>query len=151
MAKLGFDVADRLVSLEKQARIGVAEVVRPPFASPLRLLAHPRKTRVFRVKDGLTFLGWRIFPDRTGLVRLNVVRFRRRLRWIRRQYTAGRLDHPAIRHRLHAWLGHAGRGDTVAAPAFDARICYLRARCGAIGPGGSRRVLEQQRAESAGL
>lgn len=78
----------------------------------LRLVVHPRKTRVFRVRDGITFLGWRLFGDRTRLVRPGVVRFRRRLRWMRRQYAVGRLDPAAIRQRLHAWLGHAGWGDT---------------------------------------
>jgi hypothetical protein len=78
----------------------------------LRLVAHPRKTRVFRVKDGITFLGWRLFADRTRLVRPSVVRFRRRLRWMRREYAAGRLDLAEVRQRVCAWLGHAGWGDT---------------------------------------
>ena len=78
----------------------------------LRLVVHPRKTRVFRVRDGVTFLGWRLFEDRTRLVRPAVVRFRRRLRWMQRQYAARHLDQAAIRQRVHAWLGHAGWGDT---------------------------------------
>jgi retron-type reverse transcriptase len=82
------------------------------WLSRLRLVVHLRKTRVFRVRDGVTFLGWRLFGDRTRLVRPAVDRFRRRLRWMQRQYAARRLDQPAIRQRLHAWLGHASWGDT---------------------------------------
>jgi hypothetical protein len=78
----------------------------------LRLVAHSRKTRVFRVRDGVTFLGWGLFEDRARLVRPAVARFRRRLRWMQRQYAARRLDQAAIRQRVHAWLGHAGWGDT---------------------------------------
>lgn len=78
----------------------------------VRLLVHPRKTRVFRVRDGVTFLGWRLFDDRTRLVRPAVVRFRRRLRWMQREYAARRLDGAAVRQRVHGWLGHAAWGDT---------------------------------------
>ena len=78
----------------------------------LRLMVHPGKTRVYRVRDGITFLGWRLFADRTRLVRPTVVRFRRTLRWMVRAYAAGRLDQGALRQRLHAWRGHAGWGDT---------------------------------------
>ena len=31
---------------------------------------------------------------------------------MQRAYAAGRLDHGALRKRLHAWRGHAGWGDT---------------------------------------
>src|ERR1017187_2603038 len=44
----------------------------------LRLLVHERKSRVYRCADGVVFLGWRLFPEKSRLVRDNVVRFRRR-------------------------------------------------------------------------
>jgi RNA-directed DNA polymerase len=34
----------------------------------LRLDLNTGKSRIYRVADGVTFLGWRIFPDRTRLV-----------------------------------------------------------------------------------
>jgi len=56
--------------------------------------------------------------------------------------------HPPAVPRL---AGPRGLGRHVAAPALAPRICYLCPRCGAIGPGGSRRVLGQQSAEHAGV
>jgi hypothetical protein len=64
-----------------------------------------RKFRMRRCQDGVTFLGWRLFPDRARLLRANVVRVRRRLRRLAEEYHAGRF-------RFEAWLGHAGFGDT---------------------------------------
>jgi len=55
----------------------------------LRLDMHPGKSRVYRTADGFTFLGWRIFPERTRLVRGNVVRFRRRMRSLAAEYARG--------------------------------------------------------------
>jgi retron-type reverse transcriptase len=57
----------------------------------LRLELHEGKSRVYRCADGVTFLGWRLFPGRARLPRRNVVRMRR---------------------RILAWLGHAAFGDT---------------------------------------
>ena len=78
----------------------------------LRLRLHEGKSRVYRCADGLTFRGWRLFPDRTRLVRGNVVRFRRRLRDMERAYAEGAMDGNEVRMRIHSWIGHAPFGDT---------------------------------------
>ena len=78
----------------------------------LRLRLHERKSRVYRCADGLTFLRWRVFPERTRLVRANVVRFRRRLRGMERAYAEGTMDGNDVRARIHSWIGHASFGDT---------------------------------------
>ncbi len=50
----------------------------------LRLTLHQGKRRIYRTQDGITFLGWRLFPTHRRLVRGNVVRFERRLRAMQR-------------------------------------------------------------------
>ncbi|MBM3727546.1 MAG: RNA-dependent DNA polymerase [Acidobacteria bacterium] len=84
------------------------------FLDGLRLRPHPRKSRVYRCADGLTFLGWRLFPGRTRLKRANVVRMRRRLHEIRAKFHEGALDFAQVRQRVQSWLGHARHGDTLA-------------------------------------
>jgi retron-type reverse transcriptase len=78
----------------------------------LRLRIHPGKSRVYRTGDGLSFLGWRLFPDRSRLDRGNVARFRRRLRRMREEYKSGRMSGEDITRRVQAWIGHARHGDT---------------------------------------
>jgi len=78
----------------------------------LRLQMHPGKSRVYRTADGFTFLGWRIFPEHTRLVRGNVVRFRRRLRSLAAQYARGAVGWDRIHPRVRAWIAHAEHGDT---------------------------------------
>ena len=82
------------------------------FLAELRLRMHPGKSRIYRTRDGVTFLGWRIFPDRTRLVRGNVVRFRRRLRAMQRAYGTGEAKWEDIQPRVQAWNAHAAHGDT---------------------------------------
>ena len=78
----------------------------------LRLLLHEGKTRVYRTADGVTFLGWRVFPERRRLVRPNVVRFRQRIRVLQRQYAQGEIEWKDVAARLQAWNAHAAHGDT---------------------------------------
>jgi hypothetical protein len=82
------------------------------FLCRLRLRLHARRHRVQRVVEGVTFLGFRLLADRSRLVRGNVVGFRRRLRWMQREYAAGRMDWEAVHRRVQAWIAHAAHGNT---------------------------------------
>ncbi len=82
------------------------------FLFGLRLTIHRGKSRVYRPQDGVTFLGWRLFPDRARLVRGNVVRFRRRMRSLQDACAGGRLDLGEVRERVRAWIAHAAHGET---------------------------------------
>ncbi len=78
----------------------------------LRLHLHPGKSRIHRVADGVTFLGWRIFPHHARLVRPNVMRFRRRMRHLQECYANGDMTWNDIEQAVRAWLAHAAHGDT---------------------------------------
>jgi RNA-directed DNA polymerase len=78
----------------------------------LRLEIHPGKSRIYRCADGVTFLGWRLFPDRIRLVRGTVVRFRQRMKKMQADYSGGGLTWDDVEQRVQAWIGHASQGDT---------------------------------------
>ncbi|MBI5116994.1 group II intron reverse transcriptase domain-containing protein [Candidatus Poribacteria bacterium] len=82
------------------------------YLSSLRLNIHERKCRIYRVKDGITFLGYRIFPTHRLLKKDNVLRMRRRLKKLSRKYSSGMVSLPAIKLRIQSWIGHAGHADT---------------------------------------
>ncbi|MDX1979880.1 MAG: RNA-directed DNA polymerase [Bryobacteraceae bacterium] len=75
-------VDDFLVFGDDKAALDEWRVAAEHCLAGLRLTIHPRKSRVYHVADGVTFLGWRVFPEHTRLVRANVVRFRQRMREI---------------------------------------------------------------------
>ena len=77
-----------------------------------RLRLHDGKSRVYRTADGVTFLGWRILPDRRRLARRNVISFRRRILALQRQYERGEIEWKDVAARLQAWNAHASHGDT---------------------------------------
>jgi len=77
-----------------------------------RLSLHPAKCGVFWCRDGFPFLGFRLFPTHSRLVRSNVVQFRRRLRRLHADYQAGLIDWETVNQSVQAWIGHAMHGDT---------------------------------------
>jgi retron-type reverse transcriptase len=105
-------VDDFLLFHESKARLAEMRCAIEEFLERLRLGVHERKSRAYRCADGVTFLGWRLFPDRTRLVRENVTRFRRRLRSMESDFGSGRLSREDVRIRIHSWIGHAASGDT---------------------------------------
>lgn len=82
------------------------------FLARYRLRLHAGKSRVYRCQDGFPFLGFRLFPTHARLVRPNVIRFRRRLRRLQRDYHAGRITRDDVEQSVRAWIGHAMHGDT---------------------------------------
>jgi retron-type reverse transcriptase len=82
------------------------------YLDGLRLRLHRNKCRVYRVADGVTFLGYRIFPTHCMLKKANVLRIRRRLRGFQVQYAAGQIDLAKIRQSVQSWIGHASHADT---------------------------------------
>jgi retron-type reverse transcriptase len=82
------------------------------FLIRLRLRLHPRKSVIFPVKDGIWFLGYRVFPTHRLLPKENVRRFRRRVRGMQEDYAAGRIAFTEIHQRLMSWSGHARQANT---------------------------------------
>jgi len=82
------------------------------FLVSLRLRLHPKKSVIFPVKDGIRFLGYRVFSTHRLLPRENIRRFRRRVRGMQEDYSAGRVDFAEIYQRLTSWSGHARQANT---------------------------------------
>jgi hypothetical protein len=77
-----------------------------------RLALHEGKSRIHRCADGVSFLGWRLFPDRARLARDNAVRFGRRMKRLRNDFAAGHMEWDRVEQSVRAWVAHASFGDT---------------------------------------
>jgi retron-type reverse transcriptase len=82
------------------------------YLATLRLRLHPGKCRVYRVTDGVKFLGFRIFPNHRLLDKGNVLRMKRKLKQWQAWYRSGRIDLAYIHPRIQSWIGHAAHGNT---------------------------------------
>jgi retron-type reverse transcriptase len=82
------------------------------FLQDFRLLLHERKSRIYRTSEGVTFLGFRIFPDFRLLPSANVRRFRKRVRRRVAAYFKGKITLDEFLRGLRGWEGHALQADT---------------------------------------
>jgi RNA-directed DNA polymerase len=82
------------------------------FLQTLRLTLHEERAQVFRAKNGINFLGWRLFPHYRRLRRENVRHAVRRLRQQQAAYACGALGLDELTASVRAWLAHAAHGQT---------------------------------------
>ncbi len=102
----------------------------------LRLRLHPVKTRVYQTREGVEFLGFRIFLDRVRLRKENVRRFMARLKRMRTDFQSGTLGKEKIIQRITSWIAHARWADS----ARLRRVC-LKAYLGVNLRNASRLIL----------
>jgi retron-type reverse transcriptase len=105
-------VDDFLVFADDKGRLADVRGRVTDFLARLRLRLHPAKSVVFPVKDGIRFLGYRVFPTHRLLVKENVWCFRRRLRQMQERYARHRISAEQVRQRVMSWIGHARQADT---------------------------------------
>jgi hypothetical protein len=82
------------------------------FVRTLRLTLHEDRAQVYPVKNGINFLGWRLFPHYRRLRRENVRHAVQRLRQQQAAYARGELSLDDLTASVQAWLAHAAHGQT---------------------------------------
>jgi retron-type reverse transcriptase len=105
-------VDDFVAFADNTKRLAAVRDVVSAFLTGLRLRLHPTKNVLFPTRQGLPFLGYRVWPTHLGLVQANVFRFRRRLRLLQRQYARHQIALDHARCRILSWIGHARQADT---------------------------------------
>jgi RNA-directed DNA polymerase len=82
------------------------------FLQDYRLLLHERKSRVCHTSEGVTFLGYRMFPDFTLLPSANVRRFRKRTMRNVKKFWKQQMSAKDFDTSIRGWEGHALRANT---------------------------------------
>lgn len=125
------------------------EAIRERLAEE-RLQLHPNKAHIYQTRRGVGFLGYTVFPDFRRLRGENGYRFRRKLRGFSRAYGRGEIEWPDIDASVQAWIGHAGRADTLGLRTRIFSEVYFRRGSGPEErPGCAGRLVEQSSREPA--
>lgn len=82
------------------------------FLQSLRLSLNERKAQIFPVKQGINFLGWRVFPYYRRLRKDNARYAVRRLKKQQAAFAVGELTQEKLSASVRAWLAHAAHGNT---------------------------------------
>lgn len=132
---------------DDRVRLGsIRDQIREFVARELGLALKP-EPYINRCVHGMDFLGCRIFPTYRTLSRRSRVRFRREVHRLEREYDEDRIDEPSLQRRVTALVAFARSAD-VASWRWRSRVVGSSPVGGhGLGPGASRRELEQQRQE----
>jgi len=98
---------------DKDALWNIHDKIEEFLNKNLRVKLHLKKTRIFLTDEGITFLGYRVCPDRMRVERSNVVRFRRRYKRMQKEYKEWKMDLKEVNQRISGWLGHAKQANTL--------------------------------------
>ena len=82
------------------------------YLTTLRLKIHPIKSQLFQTRYGVSFVGFRIFPDRIRVRNHNLQTGRKRLREFQADYARDKLSEAEIKQSLQSWNAHLAHGDT---------------------------------------
>jgi RNA-directed DNA polymerase len=82
------------------------------YLASLRLKAHPVKTQLFETQRGATFLGFRVLPDRIRVRSDNLRKGKKRLKQLKADFTAGKIERHALAQSLQSWLAHLAHADS---------------------------------------
>ena len=82
------------------------------YLAKLRLIMHPNKTQIFQVAKGVTFLGFRIFPNYRFVKKQNRKRYKRFLRKKLKARKEGHYNPQQLEDGLNSWLGHIRFGQS---------------------------------------
>jgi RNA-directed DNA polymerase len=78
----------------------------------LRLTIHERRAHPRPVSEGISFLGFVVFPKGRRLKRRKGIAYRRRLKRLLAAYAAGAIPLDRVDASLQGWINHARCGDT---------------------------------------
>ncbi len=101
------------------------------YLAGLRLSIHDGKSRIYTVKEGVEFLGFRHLPHMTKVRKENVRRFKARMRRLQDEYSRGEVALSEIGASVTSWLSHASYADS-----YKLRAQMLPSFVFVIGEGG---------------
>ncbi|MDZ8080024.1 MAG: RNA-directed DNA polymerase [Nostoc sp. DcaGUA01] len=90
-----------------EARVAIEE-----YLVNLRLKLHPVKSQLFETRYGISFLGFRILPDKIRVRTENLRRGQRRLKQLQRDYAQGKIEFQDVHCSVQSWVAHLTHGDT---------------------------------------
>ncbi len=82
------------------------------FLHSLRLTIHENRAQPCPVHTGISFLGFRVFPEYRRLLNSKGLRYRRHLRNLYGAYQRGEIERKPLEQSIRAWAGHTMHGNT---------------------------------------
>ena len=100
-----------LLSDNRQRLVEARDVIKLELQND-RMKLHENKLFIKPTKAGVTFVGYRTWPDFRLLRKDNIRNFRRRVKWMQSAYSSGLIDFGGVKSRLDSWMAHASHANS---------------------------------------
>ena len=78
----------------------------------LHLTLHPDKSRILKLKNGVGFLGMRLYPFHKRIIKKNINRFDRKLSILKGDYQSGKIEREKVVEHFEGWLAYISYANT---------------------------------------
>lgn len=78
----------------------------------LKLVIHPQKCHIKRVKQGITFLGFRIYKKHKRLARKNMKKWQRDWKRLQKEYKEEKITYDKLYEKVEGWCAFAKQANT---------------------------------------
>lgn len=95
-----------VISGDKKHLLEIKEKIREFLREKLKLTLHPRKSFVQNTKDGVCFVGYRIFYDHILIKGSTLLRFQKKLQKRKEELKKGRIDASKLNQTIQSFSGH---------------------------------------------
>lgn len=103
---------DDFVILESKQKLHEIKAQVMEFLKTLELEIHSKKAVIIPAKQGIGFLGFRIFHAHRLIRKENVKKFIKKLKIMKEEYQINPLSYKRIYQSIASWLGHAKHANT---------------------------------------
>ena len=82
------------------------------YLATLKLELHDKKCRIYKMENGVPFLGLVVFPTHRRIIRQGLVRYKKRLKEYQKNYAHGEIEFKKIHQSIQSWIGHVKHANT---------------------------------------
>lgn len=111
-------VDDFLILSESKKELHIYKYKIRKFLKTLKLEMHPSKVNIFKVNDGVDFVGYKVFPNFIRLRKSNIKKFVKRTKRLKRLFLSRDISKMKIKKSIESWIGHSSHADSY-------KICRL--------------------------
>jgi retron-type reverse transcriptase len=105
-------VDDFLVFSDDKAFLNLLRPALQKFLNNLRLRMHPNKCQISAVKNGVSFLGWQVFPGHRRLKRATGLRIQKKSNSLFLAFLHNQINEKSVKSSVASWKGHLKHGST---------------------------------------
>lgn len=104
-------VDDFLIFSESKQQLHVYKHEIKTFLKTICLTIPQEKTRIFKIKDGVDFVGYKIHPEFTRLRKSNIKKFSKRIKILKRLLSTNAIQKTRVEASMQSWFGHASHAN----------------------------------------